>query len=428
MAKNFKNYYQTVQYLESFSRLPQADYFVKKSGRKIFLQRLKYFLNLIGEPQKEFQYIHIGGTSGKGSVAAMIHSILTAAGHNAGLFTSPFCTTSIEKIKVGNFFIRPEEFVKIVESLKPAIDLCYQRSPYGRPSYFEIFVAIALLYFKQKKCDYVVLEVGLGGRYDATNIIPPAKITIINLIDYDHTEILGATLSQIAKEKAAIIKPKTTFFTPKQNPRVLKILQNACKRNRAQFNLVSGLNEPYQLGLLGEHQQNNAALAAAACEKLGINKNQIKAGLKKVKMPCRLEIIKQKPLVILDGAHNLSKLKTTAAYLRNLTYDKLYLIIALTSERDPKEIFAQIKSLADYILVTRYLGNGKRCYPPKELAKKLNTKKPVEIFLDPKQALNQALTLAKQNDLILVTGSFYLAGELRQCWVPEEKILKNLKS
>jgi len=427
MKNNFKKYYQAIQYLESFNRLPQDDYFIKKHGRQIFLKRLEYFLNLISNPHKNLKYIHIGGTAGKGSVAVMIQSILTEAGFKTGLYTSPFCTTSIEKIKVDNLLISPAEFVKIVESLKPIIDLCYQNSPFGRPSYFEIFTAIAFLYFKQKKCDYVVLEVGLGGRYDATNIIPPPKITIINLIDYDHTEVLGSTLTKIAREKAAIIKPKTIFFTVKQNPRVLKILQTACKKNKARFNLISKPDQQYKLGLLGQHQQKNSALAAAAGKRLGISEAKIKAGLKKAELPCRLEIIKQKPLIILDGAHNLSKLKTTTEFIKNLTYDKLYLIIALTNQRNPKEIFNEIKSIADYIFVTRYLVHAKRAYAPKELAKKLNSKKPVEIFLDPQLALKKALTLAKKDDLILVTGSFYLAGELRNIWRPEEKILKEKK-
>ncbi|MFA5021718.1 MAG: folylpolyglutamate synthase/dihydrofolate synthase family protein [Patescibacteria group bacterium] len=424
MKNNFQNYYQAVEYLESLFNLPQDDYFIKKTGRKIFLQRLKYLLKLLGNPQLGFKYIHIGGTSGKGSVATMIHSVLTEAGYNAGLFTSPFCTTSIEKIKVGNLLISPNDFVKIVERLKPAVDLCYQKSPWGHPSYFEIFTAIAFLYFKQKKCDYVVLEVGLGGRFDATNVIPPPKITVINLIDFDHTDVLGKTLKQIAKEKAAIIKPKTIFFTTKQSNSVLKILKTTCQKNRAEFNLISDFSQSYKLGLLGKHQQKNAALVVAVCQKLDIKKDKILTGLKKAQLPCRLEIIQRKPLVILDGAHNLSKLKTTADFIKNLTYRKLYLIIALTNERNPKEIFGQIESLADHIFFTRYQARVKKCYPPKLLAKKLKSKKPNEIFLDAKMALAKAKKLAKSNDLILITGSLYLAGELRNNWRSEKKILQ----
>ncbi|MFA6381788.1 MAG: Mur ligase family protein, partial [Candidatus Buchananbacteria bacterium] len=451
MKNNFQKYFAAVQYLESLNRLAQDDYFTKKQGRKIFLKRLEYFLKLIGNPQKDLKYIHIGGTSGKGSVAAMIHSILTAAGYNAGLFTSPFCTTSIEKIKVGNLLISPDELAEIVESLKPAIDLCCQKSPYGRPSYFEIFTAIALVYFKQKKCDYAILEVGLGGRYDATNVIPPAKITVINLVDYDHTDVLGKTLKKITTEKAAIIKPKTIFFTPQQNRRVLKILKTACRKNQAEFNLITKADYQYQTNLPGRHQKANAAIAAAVGQKLGIKDSVIKRGLQKVKLPCRLEIVAKNPLVILAGAHNQSKIKTTVEFIKNLapsgaegsgaegsgaegsgaegsgaegsgaeglTYRKLYLIIALTNDRNPQKIFGEIKLLADEIFVTRFQTNAKRSYPPKKLAKKLATEKPVKIFLDAKMAYDQALKLATKKDLILITGSLYLAGELRQIWRP----------
>ncbi|MFA6410254.1 MAG: Mur ligase family protein [Candidatus Buchananbacteria bacterium] len=428
MKDNFDKYYQAVKYLESLWRLPQDDYFIKKTGRKIFIKRLEYLLKILGNPEKNLKYIHVGGTSGKGSVACMIHSVLTQSGYQAGLFTSPVCTTSIEKIKVGNLLISPKKFAQIVKKLKPAIDQCYQKSPYGHPSYFEVFTALAFLYFKEKKCDYVILEVGLGGQFDATNVIPPAKITVINLVDYDHTEILGKTLKKIAQDKAGIIKPKTIFFTPKQNAGVLKVFQKACQKNQAEFNLISDFTKQYRLGLPGKHQQKNAALAVAVCQKLGIKKEKIIAGLRQAKLPCRLEIISKNPLIILDGAHNASKIKTTVDFIKNLTYHKLYLIIALTNERSPKEIFGEIKSLADYIFITRYQTNAKKCYPPKKLKKELNPKPPTEIFLDANMALAKAKKLAKKNDLILITGSLYLSGELRNNWRSEKIILKERKT
>jgi dihydrofolate synthase/folylpolyglutamate synthase len=428
MPKNFQKYFAAVKYLESIQNLPQDDYFIKKTGRSIFLKRLEYFFNQNGNPHKNLKYIHIGGTSGKGSVANMIQSILTEAGFKTGLYTSPYPTTSIEKIKINNLLIDPEEFVKIVESLKPAIDKTYVQSPYGRPSYFEIFTAIAFVYFKKQKCDYVVLEVGLGGRHDATNIIPTAKITIINKIDYDHTELLGKTLSQIAREKAAIIKPKTTFFTTSQNNNeVLKIFKKTCEKNHAEFNLVDLKNSSYQLNLLGKHQKCNAELAKAAAKKLGVSEEKIKAGLSKTKMSCRTEIIQKNPMVILDGAHNVSKIKTTVETIKNLTYKKLYIIIALTNERNANQIFKEVVSLADYLFITRFQNTAKKCYPPLKMMKKLNLKKPAKVFLDPQMALNQALKIANKEDLILITGSFYLAGELRKHWRSETSILERRK-
>jgi len=158
----------------------------------------------------------------------MIHEVLLVSGKKVGSFTSPFVVTSIEKVKVGELYISPEEFADIVEYLKPFIDEAYISGPYGRPSYFEIFFAIALVYFKQQKCEWVVLEVGLGGRYDATNIIERPIVTAITNIDYDHTEILGKTLKKIAFDKAGIIKTGAEFFTTEQNKSVLAVFSEIC--------------------------------------------------------------------------------------------------------------------------------------------------------------------------------------------------------
>ncbi len=428
MHKNFQNYFEAVKYLESIKNLSQDDYFVKKSGRKIFLKRLKYFLNQAKNPHKGLKYIHIGGTSGKGSTANMIQSILTESGFKTGLYTSPYPTTSIEKIKIDNLLISPNEFAQIVEYLKPLIDITYIKSPYGRPSYFEIFTAIAFIYFKKHKCNYVVLEVGLGGKYDATNVIPRSEITVINKIGYDHMDVLGNSLLEIAREKSAIIKPKTIFFTTSQNSKkIQEIFKKDCKKNNANFNLVNPKKTNYRLNLLGSHQQNNACLAAEVCKQIGISEKKIILGLSKTKMSCRTEIIQKNPMVILDGAHNISKMKTTAETIKNLTYKKLYIIIALTNDRNANQIFKEIVPLADYLYITRFQNTAKKCYPPKEILKRLKIKKSAKIFLDPQMALKNALKTANKNDLILITGSFYLAGELRKYWQSEDRILMERK-
>ncbi|NUM25714.1 MAG: bifunctional folylpolyglutamate synthase/dihydrofolate synthase [Candidatus Buchananbacteria bacterium] len=428
MKNNFEKYFSAVQYLESITNISQDDYFVKKGGRSIFLKRTKYLLNVLGNPQKGLKYIHVGGTSGKGSVSNMIQSILVAAGNTTGLFTSPFPTTSIEKIKVNNRLISPDEFAALVEKIKPAIDQTYLKSRYGRPSYFEIFTAIGFLYFKEKKCEYVVLEVGLGGRHDATNIIDSPAVTVINKIGFDHTEILGNDIKSITREKAAIIKPKTKLFTVAYNaPEALKIISQACKKQKAYFNLVDAPAKRYPLKLLGQHQQYNAELAAQVARTLGISDRHISTGLKNVTMSCRTEIIQKNPLVILDGAHNESKIKTTLEIIKHLTYKKLYLIIALTKERNPKEVFGEISKHAHKIFITRQLSLHRKAYPPKKLGDALKCPKKIKVFLDPQMALESALSQATKNDLVLVTGSFYLAGQLRKNWRSEQQILKERK-
>src|SRR3989344_1733920 len=254
MKKNFTQYYQAVAYLTGLRHIPiQADYErpLPQARRSFFLKRFAYFLRLLGNPHKKLRYVHVGGSTGKGSVATMIQAILTDAGYTTGLFTSPYTTTTIEKFQVGKRLIAPQEFADLVERIKPAIDRCYTASPYGRPSYFEICTAIAFLYFVQKKCQYAVIEVGLGGKYDSTNVIPPPAITIVNSVDHDHTELLGHTLQQIAKEKAGIIKPGTVFLTGPNRPAVVRVLHDRCKQLRVPFVQCQATGQ-YRLALSGE--------------------------------------------------------------------------------------------------------------------------------------------------------------------------------
>lgn len=423
-SSTFERYHDSVSYLETLSRLPQPDYFTKHSGRSFFLRRFEHFLKVIGNPERGMRYIHIGGTSGKGSVAIMIQAGLSAAGHKTGLYLSPHPTTTIERIKIGNLYISPKEFSDITDELKPSIDGMYRHSPYGRPSYFEIITAVAFIYFKRQHCKYVVLEVGLGGRYDATNVISAPLITVINRIGLDHTEVLGNTLTKIAKEKAAIIKRNTVFFSSKNNPRhIIKLLERTCAHRNVPCNIIGAPTRPYRLRLLGKHQQFNAELSAAVLKHLGVDDRTIRRSLASIAIPCRIEIIRKNPTVILDGAHNVTKMQSVADAIRDLTHRRVYLIIALTKKRNPKEVFKNITRLADHVIVTYFQSSEQRCAAPLDVVEKIQTKHRAEIFLDAAQALDHALALAGPKDMIIVTGSFYLAGELRKRWRSETKIL-----
>src|SRR3989338_4480893 len=191
MSNKFNRYYQAVSFLESIVNIPQIEKAKEKNQRDLVLKRFRYLLKLLGNPHLDLNYIHVGGTAGKGSVAVMIAEILTKAGYQTGLFTSPFQTTSIEKIRVNDLLISPDEFADLVKQIKPALDNYEKTSPFGRLTYSQLFLAVAFLYFKKQKCDYVVLEVGFGGRTDQTNIIPKPIATVITLVDFDHQEILG---------------------------------------------------------------------------------------------------------------------------------------------------------------------------------------------------------------------------------------------
>lgn len=411
--KNFQSYFDAVSYLESLSSVSGIKQYAKDQKPDYFIKKTRYFFNLLGNPQNDFQIIHITGTAGKGSTANYVQYLLNQNGLQAGLFTSPYATTSIEKIKVGDFFISPEEFVSIVNYLKPYIDKTYMECPYGPVSYFEIFFAIAILYFQRKKCKWIVLEVGLGGTYDATNIITAPKISVITNIDYDHTNILGKTLTKIAKDKAGIIKNNCIFITAEKRPHILKIFKSiAKKRNVKKFIKVSGRNEELAIAIAKEIGIKNVSLANAP------------------KLPCRLEIMREKPLVVLDGAHNPLKISYSLSKIKKLKINKILAIVAISADKDYLKIVKEVASVAHQVFFTRFLISERECAPPKELLKiykKIKPKGKGFVSLDPYIALDLALKTAKINDVVVVIGSFFLAGELRKYWHKEEDILQDRK-
>lgn len=419
-VKTFERYQRAIQFIEGLSNLPEEkEYMHDRSEPTIYLKRMEYFLGLLGHPEKGPEYIHVTGTSGKGTVTTMLHEILHAAGQRVGSFTSPFVTTTIEKMRVDDSYISPEEFADIIEDLKGPIDEAYLRGPYGKPSYFETCLAVAFVHFKQKKCKWVVLEVGAGGRYDATNIITQPQIMAITNVDYDHTQLLGKTLQKIARDKAGIIKRGGTFFTSEQRPRLMKIFKDICASEGVPFHQI-----PHQVG----YQNYNQSLVTAIAKKLKIDGAHIKQGIERTHLQCRFEVMQNKPLVVLDGAHNRAKIKSTIENLGRLKYNRIHLIIGISDNKDHIAMLEQIIPLADAISFTRFQIKDRKCAHPKSLAEKskqyIKQGANTQILLDPTRALTLALSEAKPDDLILVTGSFYLAGELRKHWVSEEKILK----
>ncbi len=421
---NFERYDDAINFLEGLSNLPlKGDYMVKHGHSGVYLKRMRYFLNLIGNPDRGIQYIHITGTAGKGTVTNMVHEILNVSGKKVGSFTSPFVSASIEKIKVNDTYIAPRALADIVAYLKPFIDKAYLEGPYGRPSYFEIFLAIAFMYFKQQKCEWAVLEVGLGGRYDATNVIEKALVTAITTIDYDHTQILGKTLKEIAYDKAGIIKTGSVFFTAEQRPPLIKIFSEICTEKNVILNQI-----PPQTN----YQEYNKALASAIAERVGIAAPCIKKGIARARLPCRFELVQRKPYVVLDGAHNRSKIRSTIVNLKSVKFNKLNLIIGMAENKDETSILKEIIHLADSVYVTRFQVKDRKCAHPNVLRdrsrKYLKRTAHIETFLDPCHALREALSKAKEDDLVLVVGSFFLAGEMRKKWFPEKLILSKRKS
>lgn len=439
-----EKYLNSIKFLDSLINISGPDHSKNKerNDRSVFIKRLKFLLNLLGHPEKNFKYLHITGTSGKSSLAFMIQSIMVRANIKTGGFFSPHVTSITERIRAGSGQIPPTDFSRLVDCLKPYLAQCAKSNPYGVPSYFETLMAIAFLYFKEKKCEYAVLETGVGSDFDATNIIPRAEITIITNIGSDHNRILGKTKIKIAQSKTKIIKNNPILLTGEKNQDILKVFKKICRQKGGElkkvdfnFKIINNdlpgtkfkyKNNFYKTKIGGEHQIKNAILAIEAVSLIKnkkIGQRAIKAGLAETFLPCRLEIVQKKPIVILDGAHNPDKMKATADFIKNIKFKKLHLIIGLAEDKKLYNTLKYIIPLADQVYLTRFLMPSRKSKNLREMhkaAKKLTNKK-IKIFIDPWQALAQALKKARKNDMILITGSFFLAGELRKKWLTKSR-------
>lgn len=398
----YQNYLDATHFYESLSNISPN---INRHPHQSF-KRAKKFLQLLGHPDQAYKIIHIAGTSGKGSTAKYISTILQNAGFKVGTHYSPFVSVPTEKIQINSKFISVNQFISLTEKLKPTIEKLAQK--YGAPAYSETWAMAALLYFKEQKVDWVVLETGCGGHFDATNAISKKEFTIITDIGLDHQHILGDTIEEIAFEKAGIIPPHGTVITTTCNPDALKIIQRVADRRQASLEMIFTTDDP------------NQAIATHLAQHLGINdKTIIKSLQQPLSIPARFEIMQNKPIVIFDGAHNIDKIKFLTQKLKE-TFDlskyNLKLICALTENRDPKEIFKPLKPLTQEVYCTRFLNPFRAALAPQKLANYFKTR---NFFIDPHDALRVALNKPKKNDLILITGSFFLCSDLRSHWIPE---------
>ncbi len=425
----FESYYDSFKFLESLSNFPQPDYMISK-GCDFYLKRTEELIKKLKINLDNFKIIHITGTSGKGSVVSMVHQILFESGERVGSFCSPHPTTAIERIKVDDKFISPSDFTRILNEIKPAMEEIYMEGKWGCPSFFEVFFALSLVYFKEQKCNYIVLEVGCGGEFDATNIIKNPTITAITNIGFDHMKLLGNTLRKITITKSKIIKNNSVFITTEVNYKLLKIFEKECEEKKSIFKAID-CSEYSRI-------KRNQLLATKICNYLKIKEKYIEKGIKNNFLSCRFETIQNNPRVILDGAHNPDKIRLTVDNLKSLEFNNLFLVITLNKGKETKKIIKILSSFINEIktkdpeksvnvFITRHLVEGRVCEDFKlmlNLFKKSNNNK---FFIDPHKALDESLKKAKNNDLVLITGSFYLAGELRKRWIKEEKILKKRK-
>lgn len=407
---------------------------LEKFGINPGLERIRALCNLLGNPQKKLKIIHVAGTNGKGSTSTMISNILRKSGYNTGLFISPYVTDFRERIQLNGNMIDKYDLAECVERVKTAIDVLNDTGV--QPTEFEAITAAAFVYFQMKKCDFVVLEVGLGGRLDSTNVIEAPYTTVITSISMDHTAILGDTIEKIASEKCGIIKfGAETVMYPFQDEKVLPIVKKVCdeKCNELRIPDVSKLNVieeklegtlanydgiEFLLPLAGEHMIYNACTAIEAVRSLSrlniqISDSAIKDGIGISVMPGRMELIKKRPVVILDGGHNEGCALALSEFIRkHLNGKRIIMVSSMMADKNYSSYLSIVAPLADVFIATRV--DMLRALPSSELM--LSASEFCKNCHDvpiPSKAISAARNIMQPDDVLIVCGSFYLAGDIR---------------
>ncbi len=426
-------YNQALDYLYSF-----IDYSLKKASElaraEFNLDRMEALLERLGNPHRAYPVIHVTGTKGKGSVCALCASALQAGGYKTGLYTSPHLLDYAERIQIDGQPIPHEALADLVDEIKAAV------ASVPKLTTFEITTALAFLYFARQGCNAVVLEVGLGGRLDATNVVRP-KVAVITSISYDHMAVLGETLTLIAGEKAGIIKENCPVVSAPQTPEALKVLEKAAAERSAPLSLVgrdvivtplmrslslqtfqvSSARIPMltlSIPLLGSHQIDNAATAFAALEAsgLGLSYSAIQNGFYRVKWPARFEIVRQEPPVIFDSAHN----RDSFARLRQTLDDHfparpLYLIFGVSEDKMLPDMIEEIRPRLTKIIATR--ADHPRALEAEkivEMARQAGVES--EAATPVEAALARALELAGETGIVLSAGSLFVTAEVLRAW------------
>ncbi len=406
-----------------------------KFGSMPGLDRIQKLLDRMGNPERKSRYIHIAGTNGKGSICTMLAQILRESGYKTGLFTSPYIIDFCDRISVDGEVISKDELAKIVEEIFPFID---EMNAAGEPiTEFECVTAIGFEYFARRGCDIVVLETGLGGRFDSTNVISSPIASVISSISLDHTAVLGDSLAQIAIEKAGIIKRDCAAVFCPQEQEVNEVILGAAKAlNNALYTVapeqikiisegIGGSVFEYkglrcELSLAGEHQVKNACTALEALSPLKsagftISDSAVSLGLKKAFIPARLEVLMRDPLFILDGGHNPAGLEALSRAVKSfLGGKKIFCIMSMLRDKAIDEAIAHLSGLFERVYIVE-IDNPRKIYAAdlKNIADKYFDS--VEICPDKSEAVGKAIAYARQCDgAVLVCGSLYLASEIRK--------------
>jgi dihydrofolate synthase / folylpolyglutamate synthase len=388
------------------------------------LGRMRALLDLSGAPDRRMRVVLIAGTKGKGSTAAFLASILHAGGVRAGLFTSPHLQTYRERVRIDGAMLGAADFTQAVEELRPLVGRLRRAHPRaGEPTTFELTLLLALRAFAARGCTVAIVEVGLGGRLDATNALDPA-VSIITSVSYDHTAILGRTLGAIATEKAGIVRRGRPALVAEQRPAAAHAIGRVGRAIGADLHVIRPLGAHADLGLTGDHQLQNAALATAAADALGIDGSSSARGLRTTTWPARFERVRGRPAVVLDGAHNGASAEALARDLRRERRGRrLVLVIGINRDKDARAVLAPLVRIASAVVVTR--SASPRAFEPAAVARVAarGTRVPVTTAPDVPSALAVARAAAGPDGLVCVAGSLAIAADARTALglVPSER-------
>lgn len=397
------------------------------------LDNIRALLEIFNRPQDKLKIIHITGTNGKGSVASFITNALIENNYSVGKFTSPYITNIREEIEVNREVISEDDFAKLASEVRKEVEELDKKEIFV--SGFEILTSIAYIYFARKNLDFAVMEVGMGGRVDATNVMEKS-IPVFCHIALDHANILGDTLEKIAKEKGGIIKENSHVFSYPQAEEAKEKLKSLAKEKSSSFNdfdfdeveIISS-NEfgnkfnfrdykDLETSLVGDHQVYNAALALMVLDYLRkdykLDKEKIKEGIKKAENIGRIECISRDPLIVVDGSHNLDSIEGIEKSVKKFTYNKLILGFSLLKDKDHKHILEKIEGLADKLVLTEIDNDRRTDIDLLEKEFKEISSKEIFAIKDRREAVEKTLDLAGEGDMILWCGSLYLIKDIRK--------------
>jgi len=440
----FETYQEVTKFISGLSH--------RKVGiTEVYAERMKYLLSQLGQPENKLKVVHITGTSGKGSVAALISSIIHASGYSTGLQMSPHLQSIRERTQVDGKYPLTTTYLGLANRVKKAYDKTVAKGSYGTPDYYQFLTAISLCWFVKRKVNIAVVEVGAGGYGDSTNVVVPT-VSVITNVGLDHTGFMGKTMEKIAIVKAGIIKPHSAVVCGATQPSIISIFEKRAKQLGCKFSSVKEKvrykvkkitadsviadiisptykGENIKIGLTGEHQVKNASIAVVATKILSrkygfskISNESITKGLEEATVPGRFEMLQDKPMVVLDGAHNKDKMAALVKLVKKV-FDKkkIYLMMGFKHNKDVRGMMQEVASLnLEKIVLTEMPegSNAPRFMPSAKIKKRMNQSQ-TELVVSkpsPKEAMEYLLDKAEEDAVIIVTGSLYLAGEIRNQW------------